>query len=380
MKIFHSFAVTVIFTLLVACGAGGRGDDRPTRKPTPDAAIPVPSNLPTPAPNEYRTPNTYSVKVFDNYTVNDAKRNRKFSILIRYPVGAPSPLPLIVWSHGGVSNDDGHHGYEEWGIVLARAGYAVIHIAHADDKYEAHCAPLKIPANECELSDFKKEVSDGGTLLSAFYNRPRDASAVLDDLDNIERAANLKFDRNRIGAAGHSGGSSTIMSLAGAVLDVSPSVHNLASADPRFKGFLANSPGGIGDLGLTANSWDKINVPVMIATGAEDNHKGGEGGAFSIQAKDRLEAFKRMPPTDKYQLYIDSKEATHKIFGFGSDGLSAPTTGAVSNETLQLQAYIEASGIAFLDAYIRGLPEAKAWLNSDNMKLWSKGVATITTK
>ncbi len=380
MKTIRLFYIFVVVALLVACGAGGRSDDRPTRKPTAEGPTTAPTPAPTPAPNEYRTPNTYSVKVFDNYTVSDAKRNRKFSILIRYPVGAPSPLPLIIWSHGGASNDNGHHSYEEWGIALARAGYAVIHVAHADDKYEAHCAPLKIPANECELSDFKKEVLEGGTLLVAFYNRPRDASTILDDLDNIERAANLKFDRDRIGAAGHSGGTSTVMSLAGAVLDVSPSVHNLASADPRFKAFLASSPGGIGHLGLTANSWDKINVPVMVTTGAEDNHKGGDGGAFSQQAKDRLDAFKRLPPSDKYQLYIDSKEATHKIFGFGSDGLSAPTTGTVSNETLQLQAYIEASGIAFLDAYVRGLPEAKTWLNSDNMKLWSKGIATITTK
>ncbi len=372
MKTIRLFYIFVVVALLVACGAGGRSDDRPTRKPTTEGPTTAPTPAPTPAPNEYRTPNTYSVKVFDNYTVSDAKRNRKFSILIRYPVDAPSPLPLVVWSHGGGSNDDGHHSYDEWGIAIARAGYAVIHIAHADDKYEAHCAPLKIPANECETSDFKKQVSEGGTLFVAWYNRPRDASATLDDLDNIERAANLKFDRNRIGLAGHSGGASTAMSLAGALLDVSPSVHNLASADPRFKAFLANSPQGIGRLGWTANSWDKINIPVMIATGASD---GGED-----PPKSRLDPFKYMPPGDKYLFYVDSKEATHETFGFGSDGLSAPNTGPVSNETRQIQRYIEANGIAFLDSYVRGLPEAKAWLNSDNMKLWSKGIATITTK
>ena len=314
--------------------------------------------------------------MFNNYSQRCQAQSQVFDT-IRYPVGAPSHIPSIIWSRG-VSNDDGHHGYEEWGIVLARAGYAVIHVAHADDKYEAHCAPLKIPANECELSDFKKEVSDGGTLLSAFYNRPRDASAVLDDLDNIERAANLKFDRNRIGAAGHSGGSSTTMSLAGAVLDVSPSVHNLASADPRFKAFLANSLGCLGDLGLTAKSWDKINVPVMIATGAEDNHKGGEG-AFSIRRKivwrrssaalyGQISALYRFKGSDSQNIWL--------WLGW----IVGSTTGAVSNETLHYSIYRSQRHIAFLDAYIRGLPEAKAWFNSDNMSLWSKGVATITTK
>ena len=247
--------------------------------------------------------------MFNNYSQRCQAQSQVFDT-IRYPVGAPSHIPSIIWSRG-VSNDDGHHGYEEWGIVLARAGYAVIHVAHADDKYEAHCAPLKIPANECELSDFKKEVSDGGTLLSAFYNRPRDASAVLDDLDNIERAANLKFDRNRIGAAGHSGGSSTTMSLAGAVLDVSPSVHNLASADPRFKAFLANSLGCLGDLGLTAKSWTKSMS--MLLPARRITIRGG--GGFQIRAKDRLCSSLLLRTISALYRF---KEATHKIFGFGS--------------------------------------------------------------
>jgi dienelactone hydrolase len=293
--------------------------------------------------------------------VRDAKRNRSFRILIRYPVGAPGPLPLIVFSHGGGYNNNGHHTYELWGVSLARAGYAVIHIAHAEDAVDSLCAPLKIPTGECELPDFTKEVSEGGTLYSLWYNRPRDASAVLDDLDNIERAAKLKFDRTRIGAAGHSGGTSTVMSLAGALLDVSPSVHNLNSADTRFKAFLANSPQGIGRLGMTRNSWDKISAPVMIATGARDNSEGE-------QARDRLDPFKYMPGPDKYLLYIDAPQATHATFGMNEDGAR------------ELEPYVAINGIAFFDAYLRGLPAARAWLNSNSMSLWSNGIAKITAK
>ncbi len=361
MKTFRLLYITIIVALLVACGGGGRGDDRPTRKPTAESATTAPAAAPTPAPNEYRTPNTYSVKVFDNYTVNDAKRNRKFSILVRYPVDAPSPMPLIIWSHGGDANNNGHHLNPEWGNTLARAGYAVIHIAHAEDRSDAHCTPLKIPANECGLGSFSKEVSEGGTLRVILYDRPRDSIAVLDDLDNIERAVNIKFDRTRIGTAGHSRGTHGIMSLAGAIIDVSPSVHNLTSADPRFKVFLVNSPQGIGFAGLTKTSWDKITGPMMIATSAADTTPVEPG-------MDRLDPFRYMPPGDKYQLYIDSPKANHGTFGLGPDG------------TPELQPYVAANGIAFLDAYLRGLPEAKAWLNSDKMSLWSKGVAKITAK
>ncbi len=361
MKTFRLIYIFVVVALLVACG--GR-DERPNRDRQPTATAPAsaPTSAPTPAPNEYRTPNTYQVKVaLENYTVRDAKRNRSFSILLRIPVEAPSPLPLIVFSHGGDANNNGHRLYPEWGNTLARAGYAVIHIAHAEDNSDAHCAPLKIPANECGLGSFGKEVSEGGTLRVLMYNRPRDSSAVLDDLDNIERAVNIKFDRTRIGTAGHSGGTNGVMSLAGALLDVSPSVHNMYSADPRFKVFLVNSPQGIGFLGLTKTSWEKITSPMMIATGAGDVTP-------TEQAKDRLDAFKYIAPGDKYQMYIDSPKANHGTFGLGPDG------------TPELQPYVAANGIAFLDAYLRGLPEAKAWLNSDNMSLWSKGIAKITVK
>jgi len=362
MKIFRLFYIATIFTLLVACGAGGRGDDRPTRKPTAEGPTAAPTAAPTPAPNEYRAPNIYPIKVFDNYTVTDPKRNnRKFPILIRYPANAPGPLPLVVWSHGGDANSNGHHLNERWGITLASAGYVVIHIAHVDDKFDTHCAPLKIPASECEPADFRGEVSKGGTLSGLFYNRPRDSIAVLDDLDNIERAANLKFDRARIGAGGHSAGTNGVLSLAGAVLDVSPSVHNLTSADPRFKVFLVNSPQGVGYLGMTQNSWDKITAPVMVATGAGDTTPGE-------QAKDRLDPYKYMPAGDKYLLYIDSTNASHGTFALGDDGDAS------------LKPYIASSGAAFFDAYLWGLPEAKAWINSDKVSLWSKGVAKITAK
>ncbi len=389
--------VCAITLLLVACG---ERDNRPNRtaqptaptiaiaptvaptdmpptstRPAPTATMIAPTSTPTslptvaraptntvaPVADEYKTPNTYQTRIFNNYIVRDAKRNRSFAILVRYPVGAPSPLPLIVWSHGGGFNDNGHRAYDAWGTILARAGYAVIHIAHAEDKLDAHCATLQIPANECEQADFRKEVSEGGTLGVLWYDRPRDASAVLNDLDNIERAANLKFDRARIGAAGHSGGTSTVMSLAGALLDVSPSIHNLYSADPRFKAFLANSPQGIGRLGMTKNSWDKITAPVMITTGTRDNSEGE-------QARDRLDPFRAMSAPDKYLLYVDSPGATHATFGFNPDG------------TRELEVYIGTAGIAFLDAYLRDSATARAWLNSNGMNVWSNGIAKITAK
>ena len=361
MKPVQLLHFVIVLFLLASCKMGGNDRPKPAGQNPPATAVPAVTSA-LEASGEYVTPNTYEVGVFNDYTVTWQDGSRSFKILVRYPIGAAGPLPLIVWSHGGGFVNNGHLHQENWGNALASAGYAVIHIAHAEDELGSHCAVLQIPANECEVSDLTTEVSEGGTLLSLWYDRPRDSSAVVDDLDNIERASGLTFDRDRIGAGGHSGGTNGAMSLAGAILDVSPSVHNLYSADPRFKAFLINSPQGIGHIGMTEHSWDNITAPVLIATGANDTSSGE-------QARNRLDPFKHiMPPLDKYLLYVDSPKATHSTFGLDEDG------------DPELGVFIARTGIAFYDAYLRGLPEALAWLNSNGMSVWSNGVATITTK
>ncbi len=310
----------------------------------------------------YKSPDEYPVEVFEGYTVHDAQRNRNIKILLRYPFGAPNPLPLVVWSHGGEANANGHNTYREWGEALAAAGYAVIHLAHEDAAYNAHCAALGIPASECEPLDFTKEVSAGGTLGVLWFNRPLDVSAVLDDLAGIEAATGLQFDRKRMGVGGHSGGAHTVMILSGAYVDFSPSVRELRAYDVRFSAFLACSPQGVGRLGMTENSWSGIGVPLMVQTGAGDR-------TTSEDAAGRLDAFMRMPPPAKYQLYINSPGATHATFGLQA---------AVNNAGLER--YVSASAVAFFDVYLRNIAAAKTWLAFDNMNSWSHGVAQITTK
>jgi dienelactone hydrolase len=310
----------------------------------------------------YKSPDEYLVDVFENYTVHDASRKRDIKILIRYPFGAQNPLPVIIWSHGGGANPNGHNTYKEWGEALARAGYAVIHIAHEEAAYNAHCANLGIPASECEPLDFTKEVSAGGTLDVLWYNRPRDASAVINDLANIEAASGLQFDRSRLGAGGHAGGAHMVMNLAGAYVDIAPSVRARRSYDVRFVAFLACSPQGIGRLGMTEDSWSRIGVPMMVQTGAAD-------AEAEENAAGRLQAFHRMSPPEKYLLYLDSPGATHNTFALNAEANNA-----------WLEPYVRASAIAFFDAYLRSLPGAKAWLASGKINTWSSGAARITMK
>lgn len=341
-------ALSIIAALLSACA-----QDKSTDSETP---------LEDPADSAYHSSDEYLVDVFEGYIVHDALRRRSIKILLRYPLGAPNPLPLIVWSHGGEADSNGHNAYREWGEALATAGYAVIHLAHEDDVYNAHCAALRIPAGECEPGDFDREVAQGGTLEVLWLNRARDASAVLDDLAGIEAATGLQFHRTRIGAAGHSGGAHTVMTLAGVYLDISPSVHNLRAHDLRFSAFLACSPHGVGRLGLNEASWNSLSAPMMMQTGAADM-------TAEEDAASRLDAFTRMPPPEKYLLYIDSPSATHRAFALNF------ATGDTT-----LAPFLKASALAFFDAYLRNLAAAKAWLASDKINQWSRSRAKITKK
>jgi acetyl esterase/lipase len=107
MRLLHFLFTVSLLITLTGCRLGRSDNQKPASQATETAAPVVAGLTSTPgAEGMYVTPVTYKVDVFDNYEVHDAERDRTFPILIRYPVDAPGPLPLIIWSHGG--------GYRHW--------------------------------------------------------------------------------------------------------------------------------------------------------------------------------------------------------------------------------------------------------------------------
>lgn len=312
----------------------------------------------------YLPPRIFPVAVHDGYRVRDRGRGIEFPIRVRFPRGATGPLPLVVLSHGGLSNPRGHEGLDGWGEAFARAGYVAINMAHVGaDAPTAMCTSLGVPVTECELDDFQREVSAGGTLPPPLYYRPLDARAVLDDLAGIEAAAGVQIDRTRMGLGGHSGGTQAPMRAAGAVIDVSASARAVRSPEPRFRAFFAASPQGIGRLGFTASSWESITAPVLVLTGSADNSAGEQAAA-------RRDAFRGMRGPDKYELFLDTPGATHALFSLGNEAASQATLGPI----------LASSGVAFMDAYLRDSAEARAWLTSNAVARWTGGVATMSAR
>lgn len=288
---------------------------------------------------------------------------RTINLRVRAPKGAQGPLPAVVVIHGGGFNTAGHNSLEDWGRALAAAGYVAINFGNAEDEPTSHCAPLQIPAGECTEALLVKEVSAGGTIWASMYSRPRDAAAILDQLDLVEQRLGVTIDRARLAALGHSGGSHATLSLAGLVVDVSPSVRAQAwGEDARFKAFVANSPQGIGRLGVHATSWDRIKRPVLIQTGPGDATEGEE-------ASSRRHAFQHLQGPDAFEHFLDDPAAKHAQFALEQD------PGITGHERT-----LATVAVAFLDATLSGRQEALEWLASDALSVGTAGVSTLSRK
>lgn len=183
---------------------------------------------------------------------------------------------------------------------------------------------------------------------------------MLDQLGFVASQIGVKLDQSRVAVAGWSGGAHTVMPLAGARVDLSPSVRGVSAADPRFTAYLAVSPQGIDRLGLTSSSWNGITKPVLTQTGANDF-------AVNQTPVSRREPYSFMPPGDKYEAFFASSQATHFAFGLEDSGNA-------------LTVFIGRNGVAFFDAYVRGLPAARAGLTSNQLGIWSAGIGQMSSK
>jgi uncharacterized protein (TIGR03437 family) len=306
----------------------------------------------------YTPAQIYATAVLDNYTVRDVAHNRDIPILIRYPLGTTGPLPMILWSHGGGPQENGKNGADNWGEVLARSGYIVIHMSHVP-RTQAQLAALYseygVPLNQ---------IPDAFTHLEV--DRPRDANAVLADLDGIEAAypqIRGRIDRQAIGVAGHSFGSYTAMTLAGTRVNLAkaPGHSNDSFLNPLPKSFMAASPQGPGEFGLSEVSYGEIRRPVFFQTGLTDVGP-------TEQAPPRARAHTLVAPGENYLLFVNSPEVTHDTFNLEN------------TEHPEFSQWIASAGVAWFDATLKGSAAARAYFTSGRTEAVSRSVAAINAR
>lgn len=320
------------FAMIVALGAGADAQS----PPRPAAAFHAPAAK-------------YPVTITDPVKLPAGKRNRELTVRV-YAPDVPGRFPVLVFSHGlGGSRTSFAPLSRYW----ASQGYVCVHPAHPDD-----------PAR--------------GT--SAGPRRARELSAVIDGLDDLEKAVpglKGKLDRRRIGTAGSGLGALAAMLTGGATLDLSEAEKDRAYLDPRVRAVLAISGPGPGKLGLTNASWRRLYVPVMTLTGTQDREADGQG------PEGRRQAFELSRPGDKYYVFVEG--ATPFSFGgelagggLASGGLSPAQRvrlgggrrvgfgAGLAHQDFQFEA-TKAASLAFWNAYLKSDPTAKVSLLSDRL-------------
>ncbi len=303
--------------------------------------------------------------------LKDERRSRKLPIRIYYPQEEGS-FPVIIFSHGvGGSKDSFSYLSRFW----SSCGYVCIHPTHLGSDLSV--------LQRVGLQALLETTNDP----EVWSERPQDISFIIDSLEKLEQQVPQlkgKINPSFIGVSGHSYGAYTTLLLAGAVIAM-PGDETTSFRDERACVFLAISPPGTGRQGLHLDSWHRINDPVMTVSGTED--MGLEGNPPSW----RREAFKSMPPRDKYHVLV--KGANH--FSFDPDARGARGHSQRMNkdnlpprarDLLELEnkslikISLQSASMAFWDAYLKFKKPAKEYLRSDALQAYSDGDVAIFLK
>lgn len=359
----------VAIVAIILCGTGAGFAQAPTCNQTL-----TPGCLYFPA-----TQFTFQTTTSQTTYTDNAGDQRTIEFAIRKPDGAPIPMPVVIWSHGGPHGKTNPlTSMVEWSNTTAEAGYLTISIAHAprsDHKRLCQSVGINDPGT-CELFKYLN------------WDRPFDISAVIDELERMNQQGDFRgqIGMNHIAVGGHSAGAGGTLSVAGALRKFADTPVSLA--DPRPIAFLAFSPQQPGtegffdtDHGRPLHSWKPIERPALIGTGDGDNAcKATEvpGSCQGETPSGRRANFDRMPPGNKYRIYINDADTFHTLFALNTAKCSA--LGVNQTKCDEIARLLQSTALAFLDGHVRQDAFAQQWLQSNNVEIASQDIAEWSRK
>jgi predicted dienelactone hydrolase len=268
----------------------------------------------------YEHPPSFAVRV-EREVWHDAVRNRDVPVTLSIPQGEGTH-PVAVFSHG-IGEDRDSYAY--LGRALAERGYLAVHVTHAGtDK-----AMLKRGYRHLYRATKEKQ---------NWVDRPRDVSFVLDRL-----RARPDADLTRVAALGHSAGAFTVLALAGlrmtdgSLKDERVKV-GVAISMPKLPGVVA--PGG----------YDALAIPILHMTGTCDTSI-----IYRTFPRDRRIPFEETHAPHQYLVTLDG--VNHDMFSAAVDPHHAEIAKLVT---------------AFLDAWLLGNRDARAWFDEGGARVERK--------
>jgi hypothetical protein len=335
--------LSVPFGLVVAALAMATASPLTAHEPLPSSCDPA-----DPASCLYTSDLAYEVGEIAGVQLTDTARNNyHLPLVIRYPVGASGPRPVVIWHHGGTPSARGATRSEEWSRHLAAAGYVMVHPSRT---MIADPAPFQA---ECRDNGFKLPDECAYWVTQHRYG-PQNTHFL-------------------IVVAGHSGGTSSVLANAGAWQRWGPGAPQYGERNnapvaflatgvqgPMYAGFRSgfHSPGT--HRAITEHSFAAIDRPFMFITGVGDET--GE------PPEARVTAWLTSASGDKVLLWDTEAEAVHETMDI--DRCDTPLRADHCT-------WIGSAGLAFLDAVVRQRPEAQAWLESAALAVLSAGAIEL---
>lgn len=269
--------------------------------------------------------------------VKDEARKREIPVLVYLPAGT-NAAPVVLFSHGLGGT---RHGSAFLGRHWAARGYAAVFMQHPgsdDSVWRGQPAGGRMARMEAAAS------------AENFLLRVRDVPAVIDQLGvwntGKDPLLRRRFDTDRIAMTGHSFGAVTTQAVSGQTLAGAD-----LCTDRRIKAAVIFSPSGP-RRGGAEKAFGAVTLPWLLMTGTEDVSRIG-----GIDVASRLSVFPALPPGGKYEVVLDG--AQHSAF----TERALPGEGGKRNPNHHR--VILALSTAFLDAWLKGDADAKAWLDGD---------------
>lgn len=272
----------------------------------------------------------------------DDRRDRDVPWLIRYPVNAEGPRPVMVFSHGLGGSREGLARMSEF---LASHGYVVVHVQHKGSDVSIWKGVRPDPAT-ADRGAMLRLASDPEVLLNRFADIP----FALKQLEAMSEAGDLagRIDMGRVAMSGHSFGAVTTQAVSGQVYPGGSSM-----PVDGFRAFIAMSPSGDRD-GNDKAAFANVSQPFLMMTGTED----GFALNPSVEsAEDRLRPYHALPDGLPAVL-VNLEGGDHFVFS-GSILAKGPRPKDPRHHEI-----VDAAVLAFLDAYLLDDPAAREWLVS----------------
>jgi hypothetical protein len=319
------------------------------------------------------------IRVFRGTLTDPARGNYPVPILVRYPVGASGPLPVVIFNHGGEPRANGRNGSFDWGMAMAHAGYVVIHPSRTPV-----ASPTAGQLSQCTDNGVIGSTACGQWLGHSLFG-PMNTDFIISQfahLASLQPELAGLLNRRKIVVAGWSAGTSVVLANSGARRQFTPDgpVHHqestrpiafmaVAPFGPDYAGFYYSPTWNFG--GFQSESFDGIDGrPFLFVTG-----KGDFGPKTVVDLKQqnvkseaRSLSWLRATPGRKYLAWDLDRRASHGTMNIGD------CKTAVKRAHCEA---IEALGIAYLDAVVRRRREAVRWLASGAFETLTQGAIEL---